>query len=79
MNYYHILLKECCEALHAHSFDGKVILCCQDWKKEYILGDLRTNSIQDIWNSKEYKSIRRRIYGEEIPVPELCQKCILAQ
>lgn len=66
------------ERLHI-SFDGKVILCCQDWKKEYILGDLNENSINEIWNSEEYNRIRENIYNLELPPPELCRRCILSR
>ena len=60
------------------SFDGKVILCCQDWKKEYILGDLNKNSIAEIWNSEEYREIREKIYNGMRSAPEICRRCILS-
>lgn len=65
------------ERLHI-SFGGKVILCCQDWKKEYILGNLNLSSINEIWNSEEYHRIRESIYAVELPSPEICRRCILS-
>ncbi len=59
-------------------FDGKVILCCMDWKREYILGDLKMDSIKEIWNSQEYSKIRDEIYDPQISPPDLCKKCKLA-
>jgi len=31
--------------------DGRVILCCADWNKEVILGDLNKQTISEVWNS----------------------------
>ncbi len=65
------------ERLHV-SFDGKVILCCQDWKKEYVIGDLNKYSIAEIWNSEEYRYMRERIYNLTQPPLEICRRCILS-
>ncbi len=65
------------ERLHI-SFDGKVILCCQDWKKEYLLGDLNQSSINEIWNSEEYHRIRESIYGIDLLSPGICRRCVLS-
>src|SRR5262245_8943697 len=35
-------------------WDGRVSLCCADFDGRHILGDLRTQSIVDIWNSPAY-------------------------
>lgn len=59
-------------------YDGKVVLCCMDWKSEYILGDLNKNSLQEIWDSVQYKKIRESIYLGRGNSPELCKKCKLA-
>ncbi|MDP1695094.1 MAG: radical SAM protein [Candidatus Woesearchaeota archaeon] len=49
--------KEWLHILHT----GEVILCCMDWKKQHILGDLRKSSIKEIWDSQEYRLIRNKI------------------
>lgn len=61
------------------TFQGKVVLCCMDWKQEYILGDLTKNSVNDVWTSKDYNEIRKRIYGNTSDAPKLCKRCILAR
>lgn len=55
--------------------DGKVILCCMDWKREVVLGDLNNESIYDVWNGRR-KRIWEVIGGErEMPGDFLCKRC----
>ncbi len=55
--------------------DGTVILCCQDWRREYILGSAQTDSLQEIWEGKAYEGIRQQINQIGYPYPTLCKKC----
>ncbi|MFH0731790.1 MAG: radical SAM/SPASM domain-containing protein [Candidatus Omnitrophota bacterium] len=41
------------------SVDAKVYLCCMDFEKKFILGDLNKSSIMDIWNSEKLAKIRK--------------------
>ena len=55
--------------------DGNVILCCMDWEREVILGDLNVDSINDVWNTKRGK-IWSRIEGiQDLPDNFLCRRC----
>lgn len=66
------------ERLHVR-YDGKVILCCQDWRSSVVIGDIQKQTINEVWNSSEYNDYRLAIYGgENNEAPELCKKCILA-
>lgn len=81
-NIYHEVIIGCSqrrplERMHI-LFDGRVILCSMDWRQEYILGNLRKNTIQEIWNSPEYRTIRNRIYNFGTESPLLCKKCKLS-
>jgi radical SAM protein with 4Fe4S-binding SPASM domain len=38
--------------------DGNVTLCCQDWKGEYVIGNIMEYSMSDIWNSDQFYSVR---------------------
>ena len=52
---------------------GKVIPCCLTSTHNYFAGDLNTQSIEEIWNSDNMKSVRKdMINGIE---PEICNKC----
>lgn len=56
--------------------DGKVILCCNDWLRENIIGDLNNQTIEEVWNSVTFNEYRKMIYGKKLPSKELiCRKC----
>lgn len=59
-------------------FDGRVVLCCMDWKLQYVLGDINKQSINQIWNSRKYEAIRKSIYENKKNAPILCKKCKLS-
>lgn len=65
------------ERLHI-LFDGRVVLCCMDWRQQYILGDLSKQTIKQVWNSKKFHTVRQAIYGSSKAIPEICKKCKLA-
>jgi len=56
-------------------WDGRVSLCCADFDGRNILGDLRTSTIAEIWNSPAYRSVRRQQL--EHGGPEICRSCDL--
>jgi radical SAM protein with 4Fe4S-binding SPASM domain len=56
-------------------WDGRVSLCCADFDGKHILGDLRTQSIREIWNSPAYRAVRRQHLDEGGPA--ICQTCDL--
>lgn len=56
-------------------YDGDVIMCCNDYIKKTILGNIQSNSIKEIWNSKRYQSIREAIFNKDFKkIPE-CHNC----
>jgi len=55
--------------------NGDVILCCADWKHEVILGNLKTQTIKEIWNSKEYETYRRKHFEGKFSELKLCDIC----
>jgi len=59
-------------------FDGRVVLCCMDWKAQYVLGDVGRSSVKKIWNSPKYREIRKSIYENKSNAPILCKKCKLS-
>ncbi|HEX6344814.1 radical SAM/SPASM domain-containing protein [Umezawaea sp.] len=66
------------ERLHVR-FDGTVILCCQDWRAEIVVGNLRESSIQELWHGPVYTALRRQIEdGRPGVAPELCRRCKLS-
>ncbi|TFG36092.1 MAG: radical SAM/SPASM domain-containing protein [Candidatus Aminicenantes bacterium] len=62
---------------HIHiSARGRCILCCQDYNERWEVGDLHTQSLQEILSGDEYARMRRWTYGlEEAPKDFLCRTC----
>jgi MoaA/NifB/PqqE/SkfB family radical SAM enzyme len=56
-------------------WDGRVSLCCADFDGSTILGDLRTHTISEIWNSSTYRALRREHL--ESGGPAICRSCDL--
>jgi hypothetical protein len=55
--------------------DGKIVLCCMDWKREVVLGDLSNESIYEIWNGKRKKTWEMITSGLSMPQQFLCRNC----
>ena len=56
-------------------WDGRVSLCCADFDGRTVLGDLRTATIAEIWNSEAYRAVRR--LHLESGGPDICRACDL--
>jgi MoaA/NifB/PqqE/SkfB family radical SAM enzyme len=56
-------------------WDGRVSLCCADFDGRHILGDLRTSTIAEIWNSPAYRAVRREQLRDGGPA--ICRSCDL--
>ncbi|MBN2119848.1 MAG: radical SAM protein [Candidatus Omnitrophica bacterium] len=55
--------------------DGKVVLCCMDWRREVLLGDLNRQSIYEIWNNR-HRKVWDMISGDySMPGDFLCRRC----
>ncbi|WP_088188553.1 radical SAM/SPASM domain-containing protein [Desulfosporosinus sp. FKA] len=55
--------------------NGSASHCIVDWNYSGIIGDAKTQSVVDIWNSPEYQNIRLMHFnGKRRDVP-LCSKC----
>ncbi len=56
-------------------WNGDVVLCCDDWNHSTILGNLKNQTIEEIWNGEKLRAIRQaHIKGEFYRVP-LCAGC----
>ena len=41
--------------IHAN---GEVSACCSDWKSDLVYGDVKINSLKEIWNSNKLKEMQ---------------------
>ncbi len=58
-------------------WDGTVVPCCYDFDGKVVLGDLKKDSVRDVWNCENYqrfRGIHRRREYEKIPTCFSCDK-----
>jgi len=58
-------------------YDLKICLCCMDYKKEVILGDLKKQTLKEIWEGETRKKIVEMASGKR-PSPKdfICKRCM---
>lgn len=54
--------------------DGDILLCCTDWARQSISGNVGTRSIYDIWHSEPLSGLRRQAIFDRFEHPT-CHKC----
>ena len=64
------------ERMHILS-DGRVIFCCQDWSHSLVVGNVKDNTIKEVWNGEAYSSARASLYDKDKESPMICKKCKL--
>lgn len=71
---------ERCSALRTHFFilpDGKVTICEQlYWHPRFIIGDVRTNSLRQVWNSEKADELSH-MKQIDLSDSSACKKCLL--
>lgn len=58
----------------AINFRGNILLCCNDFMGRHIFGDALEKNVIDIWNSKQFKSTRKKLREGDLFL-EICRKC----
>nr|WP_272881472.1 radical SAM protein [Fundidesulfovibrio soli] len=53
------------------SFEGDVRACC--FAPQYVMGNLREQSFDAIWNGGGYRKLRKALHGDKNPLP--CLRC----
>lgn len=56
--------------------DGTASPCQFDWKNEYIVGDVRVDSIANIWKSRKMRDLRKAQVNKDWAYGRICDKCI---
>jgi radical SAM protein with 4Fe4S-binding SPASM domain len=61
--------------------DGRVSLCCVDFNEEAIVGDIRTQSIGEIWNDSPALARYRKALDEQDvgSLHPICKRCYMAE
>lgn len=55
--------------------DGSVDQCSCDWRHDFLLGHIKTQSLKQIWNSKELHELRLLHLSGRRKTHELCKDC----
>lgn len=55
--------------------DGTVSMCCEDWARQNIIGDVKTESLKNIWNSKKLFDIQMQHLTKTRYANAFCEKC----
>ena len=59
---------------------AKVVLCCEDYYENHVIGDLATSSVREVLTGHAVAQLRRWVYGlEEAPADFMCRKCDFAR
>jgi len=59
---------------------GRCVFCCQDYYEKYVVGDFRTQSLEEILGGEKMARLRRWSYGlEKAPENFICRKCVYAR
>lgn len=57
-------------------YNGDVVLCCVDWHRTTILGNVARQSIREVWNDTPVNRIRQGLAeGNAALLPDICVNC----
>lgn len=58
---------------------GKVVLCCEDYDENYVVGELEEESVDQVLTGERFTRLRRWVYGvDEAPADFICRRCVFA-
>jgi radical SAM protein with 4Fe4S-binding SPASM domain len=56
-------------------YNGDVLLCCMDWRRRVVLGNVRKQSLREIWLGDRYQHYRQLHEEGRVNELELCSTC----
>lgn len=60
---------------HIHlKWNGNLVLCCQDWKEETVIGNIMDTPLSVLYNSEKIEDIRRHLWKKQRD-GTFCAKC----
>ena len=57
--------------------DGQVLMCTHDWQRREIVGDLRTQTLAEVWNGPRMRAIRAAVAERRYQDLPACRECTL--
>ena len=55
---------------------GDLVLCCQDYKNNYVFGNVMDTHLRDLWYDPSNIELRKRIFQSRFDL-EICQNCLM--
>ncbi len=55
--------------------DGRAVSCCLDFDGRNVVGDLRSQTIEEIWNGEPLAGMRRQAFAGDLSNWEACAEC----
>jgi radical SAM protein with 4Fe4S-binding SPASM domain len=56
-------------------YNGDVVLCCMDWRRQVIMGNVKQQSLREIWHGERYTHYRRLHEEGRSKELQLCSTC----
>lgn len=56
-------------------WDGSVVPCCRDYDAANVMGNVRNESLRDIWNGETYRAFRRQHETGVFGSNDFCRDC----
>lgn len=67
-----------CQALYsslAILWNGDVVTCCMDWRRDNVMGNVRQMTIREVWEGAQYQAIRALSDAGRLEERPLCNGC----
>jgi MoaA/NifB/PqqE/SkfB family radical SAM enzyme len=55
--------------------DGKAVLCCHDWGPIDIVGNLQTQTLEEVWNGDKLNMYRHLLWTNMYSKSHVCRNC----
>ena len=56
-------------------FNGDLVICCTDYSREMVLGNMVDSSLRDVWNGDQARAFRRAYLAHRFDELVLCKVC----
>jgi MoaA/NifB/PqqE/SkfB family radical SAM enzyme len=56
-------------------FNGDMVICCTDYSRKMVLGNMAGSSVYDVWNGEQARSFRRAYLAQRFDELVLCKVC----
>ncbi|MBI5331968.1 MAG: SPASM domain-containing protein [Candidatus Aenigmarchaeota archaeon] len=61
------------------AWNGDVMVCCGDWYKKTLIGNVNKSSVKELWDSKKWEHIREMHKQRRLAEVPGCDKCQLQE